>query len=70
MKLDIRTPIGGMFLVDGLVLAAYGLFGNPNMALSQGTNINLWWGLVMTVFGGTMLGLALRARKSAQRLAQ
>ena len=65
MKLDIRTPIGGMFLVDGVVLVAYGLFGNPNMAQSQGTNINLWWGLVMTVFGGAMLGLALRARKSA-----
>ncbi|MDX2023833.1 MAG: hypothetical protein SF187_26580 [Deltaproteobacteria bacterium] len=69
MKLDIRTPIGGMFLVDGLVLMLYGLFGHPNMAQSQGTNINLWWGVVMTVFGGTMLGFALRARKSARHAA-
>ena len=65
MKLDIRTPIGGMFLIDGLVLVAYGLFGSPDLAQSQGTNINLLWGIVMTVFGGTMLGFALRARKSA-----
>ena len=67
MKLDIRTPIGGMFLVDGVVLVLHGLFGNANMAQTQGTNINLWWGLLMTAFGGTMLGFALRARKGGQQ---
>lgn len=63
MKLDIRTPIGGMFLVDGLILMGYGLFGHPNLTQTQGTNINLLWGVAMTIFGGTMLGLALRARR-------
>lgn len=63
MKLDIRTPIGGLFLVDGLILMGYGLFGHPNLAQTQGTNINLLWGVAMTIFGGTMLGLALRARR-------
>ena len=65
MKLDIRTPIGGMFLLDGLILVGYGLFGHPNLAQTQGTNINLLWGIAMTLFGGTMLGFALRARGSS-----
>ena len=63
MKLDIRIPIGGMFLVDGLILIGYGLFGNPNLARTQGTNINLLWGAAMAVFGGTMLTFAILARK-------
>jgi hypothetical protein len=25
-------------------------------------NINLWWGGVMIVFGGAMIGLAIRSR--------
>ena len=64
MKLDIRTPIGGMFFLDGLILVGYGAFGNPNLAQTQGTNINLLWGIAMSVFGGTMLAFALRARKA------
>jgi uncharacterized membrane protein YgdD (TMEM256/DUF423 family) len=64
MKLDIRTPIGGMFFLDGLILVGYGAFGNPNLGQTQGTNINLLWGIAMTLFGGTMLAFALRARKA------
>ena len=63
MKLDIRTPIGGMFFLDGLILTGYGAFANANLDATQGININLIWGLAMTVFGGTMLGFALKARK-------
>jgi hypothetical protein len=32
-------------------------------AKSAGTNINLWWGLLMAAFGAFMLGLALCAAK-------
>lgn len=63
MKLDIRTPIGGMFFLDGIVLTAYGAFGNANLQAAQGININLIWGIAMTLFGGTMLAFALKARK-------
>jgi len=63
MKLDIRIPIGGMFLVDGLILMGYGLFGHPDLARTQGTNINLFWGAAMALFGGTMLTFAILARK-------
>jgi hypothetical protein len=63
IKLDVRLPIGGMFAVDGLVLAGYGLLGNQADAVRKaGMNITLIWGVALLVFGGAMLGLALRAR--------
>jgi hypothetical protein len=62
--LDIRAPIGGLFSLLGVMLAAYGLFasgsGGPS-DLSSGTNVNLWWGLTMLAFGIIMLLLARRA---------
>ena len=62
--LDIRAPIGGLFTVLGAMLAAYGLFGSPtggSSNVASGTNVNLWWGLVMLVFGIALLALARRA---------
>ena len=62
--LDIRAPIGGLFSLLGLMLTVYGLVasgsGGPS-DLSSGTNANLWWGLVMLVFGVVMLLMARRA---------
>jgi len=62
--LDIRAPIGGLFTLLGVMLAGYGLFASGSGGasdLSSGTNVNLWWGLVMTVFGVIMLLMARRA---------
>jgi hypothetical protein len=62
--MDIRAPLGGLFLLLGLMLAGYGLVasgsGGPS-DLSSGTNVNLWWGLVMVAFGAVMLLLSRRA---------
>jgi hypothetical protein len=58
--LDIRTPIGLMFLVIGAVLAAFGALGDPSVNVRAGVNINLWWGLVLLVFGGVMFWLGRR----------
>jgi hypothetical protein len=55
--LDIRTPIGLLFLVLGAILAAYGAVSDPAAYARAGVNINLWWGLVLLVFGGTMFAL-------------
>jgi hypothetical protein len=52
--LDIRTPIGLMFLVLGAILMAYGAVSDPSAWARTGLNINLWWGLVLLIFGGTM----------------
>ncbi len=52
MGLDIRLPIGLLFTLLGLVLALFGLFADPAIyARSLGYNVNLWWGLVLVVFG-------------------
>jgi hypothetical protein len=61
MHIDIRVPVGLMFALVGLLLVGLGCFGDAAMYhISLGVNINLWWGLVMTAFGGLMLWLARR----------
>ena len=62
--LDIRTPIGLMFLVVGAILVTYGAVSDPASYAGAGVNINLWWGLVLLVFGGTMFALGRGAKGS------
>ena len=61
MNLDIRLPIGLLFASLGALLAVFGLFtGFTDSALydrSLGININLWWGLVLVIFGAIMIAL-------------
>jgi hypothetical protein len=62
--LDIRAPIGGLFSILGVMLAGYGLFASGSGGasdLSSGMNVNLWWGVVMLLFGIIMLVMARRA---------
>lgn len=62
MGIDIRTPIGVMFALLGALLTAYGIFADKAIyQRSLGINVNLWWGLVMLVFGACMLVIARRA---------
>jgi len=65
MGLDIRLPIGLMFALLGVMLVLYGLFTGDTLydTHSLGINVNLWWGLVMTAFGGTFLYLSRRSLK-------
>jgi hypothetical protein len=66
--LDIRFPIGGLFTVLGLLLAGYGVATADDPALyakSLSVNVNLWWGLVMLVFGVLLLWGAERGRRLA-----
>lgn len=66
-QLDVRVPIGAMFAADGLVMAIYGLVAKPTgeAAARITTNINLWWGLLLLVFGSGMLLWKRLGRKSA-----
>ncbi len=71
MRLDVRLPIGGMFTLIGGLLAIYGLVADKAMySRSLDININLWWGLVMLVFGVLMLVLARKATQEARKVAQ
>ncbi len=67
MGIDIKLPIGLMFSILGMIITIFGLFTNSDALLYQrslGTNINLWSGAGMLVFGFIMLGLALKSRKT------
>lgn len=72
MGLDIRFPIGIMFGIIGLLMAAVGLFTGSNTemyARSLGININLIWGILLLVFGGFMLVMAMNAQKKEKAAA-
>jgi membrane protein implicated in regulation of membrane protease activity len=64
----VRIPIGGLFTLLGILLAGYGLATAGDTALyatSMSVNLNLWWGLVMFVFGALLLWGAARRRRKA-----
>jgi protein-S-isoprenylcysteine O-methyltransferase Ste14 len=65
MGLDIRWPIGLMFALIGALLLIMGLVTGPT-SQSLGYNINLWWGLLLFVFGGLMTFFAHKAGKKAR----
>lgn len=58
MKLDIRMPIGLLFLCIGALLSLFGLFSARGAGPDP--RIDLWWGLLMLAFGAVMAGFARR----------
>jgi hypothetical protein len=57
MGLDIRVPLGLIFLSIGGILTAYGIFTHGDSALYArclDVNLNLIWGAIMVVFGAIM----------------
>ena len=67
MGLDIRIPLGLMFLVTGGLMALYGLFtrGSAIYEKSLDLNINLIWGALMLAFGLVMYIMGRRPRRLA-----
>jgi len=65
MQLDVRLPIGLLFIVFGAILTVFGLLSDPAIyqAHSLGLNINFAWGLVQVAFGALMLWLAYRGKR-------
>ena len=63
MGLDIRWPIGLMFSLIGAMLAITGLV-NGAQPCALNLNINLWWGIILLVFGALMLLGASSSRKT------
>ncbi len=62
MELDIRLPIGMMFVIFGAVLTTYGMVSDPAIyQRSLGINMNLNWGAVMLVTGAVLLYFGRRA---------
>ncbi|MDR5729815.1 MAG: hypothetical protein RB191_20575 [Terriglobia bacterium] len=67
MGLDIRLPLGLLFVVTGGMMAVYGIFthGSAIYEKSLGIDINLVWGVVLSLFGAGMLLLAYLERRRA-----
>ncbi len=66
MGIDIKLPIGLMFVIFGVLLTAYGLLtvSDPGMYdKSFGMNVNLWFGVGMLFFGSIMLYLTMLTSK-------
>jgi hypothetical protein len=65
MHLDVRIPLGLLFLLLGLILVGFGFTSDPAIYVqhSLGQNVNLLWGTVFALFGAVML-LLTRRKKS------
>jgi H+/Cl- antiporter ClcA len=65
MQLDVRLPMGLLFLILGVILIVYGSLADSAMYVrhSLGQNINVTWGIIFAAFGTIMLFLARRRKK-------
>jgi LPXTG-motif cell wall-anchored protein len=65
MHLDVRIPLGLLFLLLGLILVGFGFTSDPAIYVqhSLGQNVNLFWGAIFVLFGAAML-LLTRRKKS------
>lgn len=60
---DLRRPTGYLFALLGLILLVYGLlFPHVRAALDPETNVNLWCGGMLFIFGGCLLWLSFRKK--------
>ena len=64
MHLDVRVPLGLLFLVLGFILVIYGFTSDPAIYVrhSLGQNVNLFWGAVFVLFGAVVLLFARRKK--------
>jgi hypothetical protein len=68
MLLDLRFPMGLLFMVLGGLLTAYGLLGDQSVYQSSlGVNVNVWAGLGILVFGTAMFVGGWRAMARGDR---
>jgi hypothetical protein len=72
MFYDPRILLGMLFTLIGTILTAFGLSTRANAdvyAKSLGIDANLWWGLVLLVFGIVTLTLGRRAQARLENAA-
>jgi hypothetical protein len=65
MGLDIRIPLGLIFLIIGGIMAVFGLVTHGDATLyekSLGVDLNLTWGIIMFVFGLVMFVVGRRQK--------
>jgi hypothetical protein len=64
MGLDIRIPLGLIFLITGAIISVYGFFTRHSAIYdkSMGINLNLTWGAIMFAFGLIMFLVGRRQK--------
>jgi hypothetical protein len=70
MHLDVRVPAGMMFSITGSVLTAFGVATRNRADIytrSMGIDANLWWGLVLLLFGLMVLSLGRKGQGVIER---
>jgi hypothetical protein len=68
MNIDLRFPLGLLFIVFGGLLTLFGLLTDRAVyERSLFINVNLWWGLVMLLFGGLMFFVAWKKLQAKRR---
>jgi hypothetical protein len=73
MGLDIRWPIGLMFSLVGLLMTIFGFATKGDAEMyhrSLDININLIWGVILLIFGGFMLAMAMFNKDDAGKHGQ
>lgn len=65
--MSIAIVIGCTVALIGLVILLAGLFGHPDLKRSDNINIDLWWGLLMVVFGALMAGLSYLSSRAKRQ---
>ncbi len=65
-QLDVRVPMGLLFLCLGAILIVYGVISDSSIYAqhSLGQNVNLRWGIVFALFGALMLWLSRLSAKT------
>jgi len=70
MFYDPRISMGMLFTLIGTILTVFGLSTRSNAdvyAKSLGSDANLWWGLVLLVFGIVALMLGRRGQAKLEK---
>jgi uncharacterized membrane protein (UPF0136 family) len=68
MGIDIRLPLGILFLLLGSILVVYGAASDASLyGQSLGINVNFYWGVVLLAFGALMFGLSRRGARAVAR---
>ncbi len=70
MFYDARISMGMLFTLIGTILTAFGLATRTNTAVyakSLGIDANLWWGLVLLVFGVVVMMLGRRGQTKLEK---
>ena len=64
MGLDIRIPLGLIFLIIGGIMSLYGLFTRHSAIYEKSldVNLNLGWGILMFLFGAVMFFIGRRQK--------